>query len=594
MYKQYCHSKIKYIILCLLSYLFMQNVHATFRAQVDRTHINEDESVKLILEIDTQTSSQPDLTALEKEFDVLSTSQSSHMSIINGYASNKTRWIIDLFPKRHGKLFIPELSYQGQKTQLIEINVTKASKSIKNNNGSHKEVFLTLEIDEPNPYVQQQVLLTLTLFYQESSSNHGIIEPRGKISDLNLPNTVIINIEERDNERVILSGKAYTAIKFYFLLFPQKSGILDIPPMRFKGMLQQSQLGSFFRNQQGKPILIQSSSQTLEVKSKPESYPSNIPWIPAKSVFLKDSWSDNKRQLNAGQAITRTIEFKLFGQSSNLWPNLDYTNLTAGQAKVYSDQAVAEDEPLKKDLIGKKIISYAIVPTGSGDVHLPEQKIYWWNTISDTLETLVIPGKQWISTATQPQINNIQTLEQHQNLNTVAEPNSKPVKTVNSTEKLVTEPTKIHNNIWHWLTATFALLWLAALVSLYRLKKQNKDTNDKQIPKKLARQQSLKKLQQACQSNDLIKIKETLINWAKIHYENLNILSLGDVSKCCDDKNKNLEQALIALNDQLYNPQPEKQFNAAFLLKSVYLQSTTKKTQKEHSGPLNPMYPNLT
>lgn len=65
------------------------------RAWLDSDEVGPGDSVQLTLEEDSQTNSQPDLTPLRRDFDVLGTSTSRKFQIVNGHTSSATQLIIN-------------------------------------------------------------------------------------------------------------------------------------------------------------------------------------------------------------------------------------------------------------------------------------------------------------------------------------------------------------------------------------------------------------------------------------------------------------------------------------------------------------------
>ena len=69
---------------------------ASVTATVDRSAINEGETFTLNLSVSGGNSSQPDLSVLHKDFDVLGTGQNSSIQIINGSVQSHHSWSITL------------------------------------------------------------------------------------------------------------------------------------------------------------------------------------------------------------------------------------------------------------------------------------------------------------------------------------------------------------------------------------------------------------------------------------------------------------------------------------------------------------------
>ena len=95
------------VLLAMLSTSLWAGVSAT----LDRSTIAAGDTVTLTIEAEGQHTqgAQPDLSPLRKDFDILGTSTSQQMQIINGRMSSSASLRVELEPKRGGTLEIPAL-----------------------------------------------------------------------------------------------------------------------------------------------------------------------------------------------------------------------------------------------------------------------------------------------------------------------------------------------------------------------------------------------------------------------------------------------------------------------------------------------------
>ena len=111
---------------CLFVLLF-SSLSVAQTAYLTPEEISEGDTAKLVIEIEDSTPSLHDLdtTVLEKDFEILGTASSVQMVQIQNKVTNLTRWEIELFPLKTGKLDIPALSINGLLTQKMVLNVKK-------------------------------------------------------------------------------------------------------------------------------------------------------------------------------------------------------------------------------------------------------------------------------------------------------------------------------------------------------------------------------------------------------------------------------------------------------------------------------------
>ena len=161
--------------VCFLLF-YVLSVHASMaaelRASVDTSQIAYGETIDLRLQYDGSdgNSLQPDLSVLQKDFAIYSTSSSMNTSIINGVASQKREWLITLLPQNEGKLTIPSIKAGNYESLPIDIEVLSADKIVKRQNTENSRsdtdlpVFdVDLRTDNDNPYVEQEITAVLTV-----------------------------------------------------------------------------------------------------------------------------------------------------------------------------------------------------------------------------------------------------------------------------------------------------------------------------------------------------------------------------------------------------------------------------------------------
>ena len=117
------HKVIGYITVLLLLWIAPLQA-ATFSATVDRTKLNEGESVELILESDdTAQFLTPDLKPLKPFFELLASKQVNRLSTTKGSEKPVTQWILTLLPKQTGFVIIPPLSLGELQSAPINLSI---------------------------------------------------------------------------------------------------------------------------------------------------------------------------------------------------------------------------------------------------------------------------------------------------------------------------------------------------------------------------------------------------------------------------------------------------------------------------------------
>ena len=120
-----------------------------------------------------------------------------------------------------------------------------------------------------------------------------------------------------------------------------------------------------------------------------------------------DGQFDADKNYSIGEAITQTITITASDTPAMMIPEINLTNISkvntsdkptevnAEGISIYHKPAQVFDKSNRGSLSGSRVESFTYIFEKSGDYILAEQVIYWWNSQSNTLETLLIPASSW-------------------------------------------------------------------------------------------------------------------------------------------------------------------------------------------------------
>jgi len=152
---------------------------AEARAWLDRNSMRVGETVTLNVEVNGDSSAkQPDFSVLQGDFDLLGTQSQTSMSILNGESNTKLLWAVGLQPKHAGTFTIPSFTIAGAKTQALPLTVLAAQAGAVGKAGD--DVFVDAEATPRSPYVQQEVRLTVKLFYALNLTDGNLDDPKAE------------------------------------------------------------------------------------------------------------------------------------------------------------------------------------------------------------------------------------------------------------------------------------------------------------------------------------------------------------------------------------------------------------------------------
>ncbi|MDZ7922902.1 MAG: BatD family protein [Marinagarivorans sp.] len=351
-------------------------------ATPDRTTMAENETLTLTVRLEnTSRSASPDFGPLTTNFEVLGNHQTSQYMNNNGQVTSYVQWTVTLAPKQTGKLLIPPLSVGDTQSQPITINVNPAAQQARGTQAA----FLETSISNHDIFVQQEFTITVKLYVSEN------------ILDFNAESFSVANadIEElpRSQYQTTIGHSVYQVYELRFAVTPSASGPLEIPS--YLWTLQTSSMpASRFGFNQGNPNLhrLKTEAFSLNVKARPDNYPANAPWLPARELTLAANWSQNPPRFTVGEPITRNITLTAKGLSGDQLPPVSL-NLNETDFKVYPDQPKIETGTNGEGKYGSRNQSMAIVPNRAGQLTLPAVEVTWWNTQTNQLETASLPAE---------------------------------------------------------------------------------------------------------------------------------------------------------------------------------------------------------
>lgn len=482
-------------ILCTL--LISSTLHAaSFSASVDRATLYEGETLTLELHTDQAIGSgTPDLSPLEKDFELLGKQQVNQIQSINGQTKTSMVWRISLLPRNTGTLSIPPLEWNAQYSQPITVDVRAQAKSAAT---TESPVFIEAKVDQEQVYVQAQVILTLRILHRVSLYNDTNLTPL-KMDDAHIEQLGAARSYETD-----IQGVRHGVIELRYAIFPQKSGPLTIPALRFSATVAE-RTGALGGISFGKQVHLKTPPIVLQVLPKPASYPADAPWLPLQSLRLTQAWTPEPDTLAIGQSATRHIQLIGEGLSAAQLPPVA-SALPSG-LRAYPEQPKLTNKTTESAIVGSREESQALVPMQAGTLTLPAIEVVWWNTRADRLERARLP-EQVLSVAANPAI--------------VA---PTPITPEASITRAAPAAPVVVPLLWPWqlATALFALTTLLGAWLWWRARYQPAVAiNQAGGP---SARTLLDELKRACQINDPQQARQALDAWARQQPQTLTDLA---------------------------------------------------------------------
>lgn len=572
---------MRYALLLFIAFASTVLQAANITVSTSRNPVTLDDSFHLIYEADSSVDDDPDFSPIYQDFDVLSSSQSTNMRAINGNWSLKKSWDLTLIAKHSGRFTIAPVAFGKDISPAIQITVTSGTSP---NSAAPNapaaiaaEIFLESSIDKQTGWLQSQFIYSVRLLRTVSIASASITEP--KISDAD---AIIEKISE-DNFQTTRNGIRYEVFERRYAIFPQKSGSLKIQPVTFEGRINTAQPRSIFDQfrMSGQLKRLRSEAVSVTVKAVPDNI--NLQdWLPAEELILIEEWSDDISNIKAGDPVTRTITIAASGLTAVQLPVLEFDEIDG--LKQYPDKPVTENRTESDGITGIKQIKIALIPTTAGDYRLPEIKLAWWNTKTNTAETAIIAE---------------QVITASGFANVVSTPQAVPLAPVQQqaatpTEKIISQQAT-SSDFWKWTSMAFALAWLLTLVLLFKKSRRQKPMR-KAITKDntASLKASNHAVEKHAKNNHAENTRAALISWAKIFYADQTINNLSQIINHCSAQlgSAQLDKHIRHLNAALYSPEKitwhgENLLAAFKQQQSLYIDKPAKNTTA-----LKPLYRN--
>ena len=516
------YKKIISVFSSLLILGIALPVFAEIRVTVDRNNISIQDSVQLTIQSTNGDPSDLDLSPISLFFDIAQRSSGTNVSIVNGSYSKTTSLQLLLLPKNTGQFIIPPFDLAGESSKPVQITVVKTTAG-KQKSASNELARVELSASSSSIRVQQQLIVTLRLYYQSDKFIDGVM------ADIKPSDSILEKIEEQTYQDSV-NGIAWQVLERRYAVYPHKSGRLIIPEVRFDGSVRDKRQRGFFR--QGRAYRARSNALKIEVLAPAYT---DKPWLPAENLTVTSRLDQN--QVRVGEPATRIIELRARGQVGEQLPEIPLANVVGGQT--YQDKSEINNQVNSHGIDGIRTETIVIIPERLGEIKLPEQKISWWDNRAQSRRELTIPS------------HSIKVLPALLSSNESQEP-SAPEESKPSLQRSVTV-----NARFDWINITlFILLAISVIVNFilwYRKPRQYKKEKTTQI---LGEQQAFTHLQNGIVSASKDNWQQLVNQWLsqigeKRYVSTRQLISLLRIS-IDEEEKQDLETFRKGLDSWLY------------------------------------------
>lgn len=394
-------KRILFFVLTLITSLQVWSDQVTFTASAP-TSVVSGQQFRLSYKINTNKVKNfraPEITG----FTVLtgpSTSTQSSTQIIRGSISSivTLTYTYLLLAEKEGEFMIPGATIvaDGEPLTSNSLTIKVLPPDTPNNTGqqpsssqqgvvSNSDLFMTASINRQTVYEQEAILLTFkvyTLVNLTSLSNKMPDLKNFHTQEVELPQNKELSYEQ-------YNGKNYrTMVWSQYVLFPQQSGTLEIPPTTFEGVVSQPiQSDDIFDNffNVGRYVDIKKTLTTpritINVKPLPKSMTND--YYGGVGDFSVSS-SVSTTELKANEAVTLRLVVSGTGNLKLIkTPEIEFP----ATFDVY-DPKIDNKYTLKTTgHSGNKVFEYLAIPRHAGEYLIPSIEFHYFDPRSGTYKT---------------------------------------------------------------------------------------------------------------------------------------------------------------------------------------------------------------
>jgi hypothetical protein len=555
-------------LVCLLLPLLPSLSSAEVAATIDRSAISLDETVQLTIETVDEPASQPDLSVLAADFQILDRRSSRSVSVINGQRSERHVLTLRLLPRRFGELTIPAIPAGEAATLPLRLSVAERAQGIAERASTPA---IPTESSEPPPspsailevvlepaevYRGQQTILTAKVF------TDGPIR-RPLLRDPQIPNTEVLPLGE-DRYQAQHDGQSHHVYERRYALFPQESGHLEIGPLLFEGWVSNAggaQSGIGYSGP-GQRVNARSRALTAKVLPTPDDADPDH-WLPARSLTLSESGPETYRA-QVGEPIERRISLRADGIMARNLPAL--TVRAPHQIVRRQKRPLLRDERRPEGVVGTRQEIITLTAQEPGRYRLPPITLEWWSTTAGRREAAMLPARELVVSAGQPPVSGLPTgsAQPWQQPSQPAVPETTQNAPATRSEMRPEDPVGSNSRgFWTWMAIALGAAWMTTMAAWWRSKRRtspSKSASTELEPEPVAAstaadpfQGEIDAVRAAYELGSAVAAREALLVWAEQALPEQRPSNLARLARCCSEP---LRSQILLLEEAFFSPSP--------------------------------------
>ncbi len=517
------------LMILFCSANFSRGQEVSFKAQASKTEVSVNERfvVQFVLTYGQENLSvdKPLKMPGFGELNQLGESQINSFQIVNGTASHQSGIEVLLVADKEGEFTIGSatITIDGKryKTNPIKITVKKGLKPKTPGGQRLQGAFITTEVSEENPFLNQEVILTVKLYTRD----YSILNRIRNYQEPDFNNLMAKFVSEKledDEKQVLVNGVTFIQkILARYVLFPQKAGEIEIDPFGLNVLIS-----GYYGAEN---VQLTSESIRLKVRNLPSGKPDNFSGAVGN---YKLNASLSKKEVKANEAVN--LEVEIIGSG-----NLN----TLKTPKIPMPENIETFAPKKKDAFdirpsgmkGAVEETHILVPQYGGDYKIGPVAFNYFDPTKEKYITLQTKPFTLSVDGPEPPIKdsvheNDELSDHIRKDSSVFTPSVVPQRITEVKDKVVETVAKDNN--WIWVLVIMVGI-LFGMLFMFRKKKAGKKHVVKPISEKQLNTQFKSQIQQkltelkilAQQGNNsgFLSLQEEILTEIGMHYSRTDL-----------------------------------------------------------------------
>jgi hypothetical protein len=425
---------------------------------------------------------------------------------------------------------------------------------------------------------------------------NGIRNP--VFTELDIEDTVTQLIGSPNQYERLIDGERFGVYEKRYVIFPQRSGPLEIPDILFRGEVTDGSSNFVFRNMNTRRVTAFIEGTTIEVKERPATVPRDEDWLPVTGLTLEETWSGDINALKVGDSVVRTLTLRAEGLDGAVLPPFSPQNIDG--LNLYPDPADISRTFVDGSIVGTRVETSTYVALEAGTIEVPALEIPWWDITDDSARTTTLPATRFEVATVEGVLPSEQAVASTQEIQTLLAPEPL-VDQAMIDAQAEAEVIEIDSGIVRWVQWLVFALVIFLLSALARRRfgaiTQQRFTEWRAAQTPEANEKAAYgKLKSVCRSGDHKAIRDALLTWAN-HYcaseRGDRVRSMEDLVRL--SPSRELTEQAKELQSMLFNAQSSSDFDGAKLIALVALlrkskRSASKQMRREEKYQLPSLY----